>query len=306
MKPVLAILDPDLRLDQPALVKAVQVARQLHCPLQVYVNCWDAPTARAIGLDDERLQKAIEALMGGWERHLNARLDELGAGDVELHLVFEMRDLPFLSNLVLDIEPRLLVVHARDTSLLQRLTITPLHWTLIRKAPCPVLCVSDAPWPKRPAVVAAVDIDESESPLNAAILSQADALAAAVSGEVHGVHVVEYPDETLITLSESELVVAMPSPAEIVEEKRAALASLIGQQVRSAHQYEVLEGNPASELASYMESHPGILVMGTVYRGPVKRLLLGSTAERILQHSQNDVLVVKAYDFQTPWQRSED
>lgn len=306
MKPVLAILDPDLRHDQPALVKAVQVAKQLDCPLQVYVNCWDAPTVRAIGLDEERLQKAIESLMAGWERHLNARLDELGAGDVELHLVFEMRDLPFLSNLVLDIEPRMLVVHARDTSLLQRLTITPLHWTLIRKAPCPVLCVSDAPWPTQPVVAAAVDVDEAESPLNAAILSQADVLATAIGGEVHGLHVVEYPDETLITLSESELVVAMPSPAEVLEEKRAVLASLITQQVRSAHQYEVLEGNPASALAGYMEGHPGILVMGTVYRGPVKRLLLGSTAERILQHSQNDVLVVKAYDFQTPWQRSED
>src|SRR5690606_21394845 len=115
-------------------------------------------------------------------------------------------------------------------------------------------------WPKRPVVVAAVDVDESESPLNAAILSQADALAVAVGGEVHGVHVVEYPDETLITLSESELVVAMPSPAEVLEEKRAVLASLLSQQVRSAHQYEVLEGNPAGALASYMEGHPGILV----------------------------------------------
>src|SRR5690606_2633454 len=124
--------------------------------------------------------------------------------------------------------------------------------------------------------------------------------------EVHGLHVVEYPDETLITLSESELVVAMPSPAEVLEQKRAVLASLMTQQVRSAHQYEILESNPASALAGYMEGHPSILVMGTVYRGPVKRVLLGSTAERVLQHSQNDVLVVNAYDFQTPWQRSED
>lgn len=305
MHPVLVVLDADPRSKQPALAKAVSLARALRCPLQVFVNCWDAATVRAAGLDEHRLHAAITSLMNGWERRLNQLLDELGAGDAELHLVFEQRSLPFLSNLILDTNPRLVVVHGQATSLLQRLTITPLHWTLLRKAPCPVLCVSDAAWPASPAVVAAIDVDEDDAPLNTAVLSQADALASALGGHTHAVHVAEFPDEALITLSESELVVTLPTPAQVIEKKSQALNALAEAQLAGTAETAVLEGVPAMQLAQYMEAHPGVLVLGSVYRGAIKRLLLGSTAERILQHSENDVLVVKAYDFETPWKRVE-
>lgn len=305
MHPVLVVLDADPHSKQPALAKAVSLARALRCPLQVFVNCWDAATVRAAGLDEHRLHAAITSLMNGWEKHLNQLLDELGADDAELHLVFEQRNLPFLSNLILDTSPRLVVVHGQATSLLQRLTITPLHWTLLRKAPCPVLCVSDAAWPASPAVVAAIDVDEDDAPLNTAVLSQADALAAALGGQTHAVHVAEFPDEALITLSESELVVTLPTPAQAIEQKSQVLNALAAAQLKGEAETAVLEGVPAMQLARYMEAHPGILVLGNVYRGAIKRLLLGSTAERILQHSENDVLVVKAYDFETPWKRVE-
>jgi universal stress protein E len=42
--------------------------------------------------------------------------------------------------------------------------------------------------------------------------------------------------------------------------------------------------------------------MGVVARNPVKRIFLGSTAERVLEHLDCDVLVVKAPGFETPVQ----
>jgi universal stress protein E len=46
-----------------------------------------------------------------------------------------------------------------------------------------------------------------------------------------------------------------------------------------------------------------LLVMGAVARNRLKRIFLGSTAERVLEHLSCDVLVVKSPEFETPVQR---
>jgi universal stress protein E len=45
-----------------------------------------------------------------------------------------------------------------------------------------------------------------------------------------------------------------------------------------------------------------LLVMGVVARNRLKRIFLGSTAERVLEHLNCDVLLVKSPGFETPVQ----
>ena len=56
----------------------------------------------------------------------------------------------------------------------------------------------------------------------------------------------------------------------------------------------LLEGHPATELVRYAEEEKmDIIVMGTVGRTGLDRLLLGSVAENVLRHSKIPVMVVR-------------
>jgi len=76
----------------------------------------------------------------------------------------------------------------------------------------------------------------------------------------------------------------------------------IGDMARDANvAYErvVVEGDPGEELLKLCRE-PGfdLVVLGSVGRGVLTRLLLGSVAERVVRHSPVPVLVVPARDEQ--------
>lgn len=300
--PVLVILDNDLDAPQAALHKGVRLARRRNAPLQLFLNCYNSAMAYAIGLDRERMERATKSVMRSWEKRLRQLLDRVDAGDTEIHLIWESSDFPFLANLILSISPQLIVVPVEQVSGLRRMLMTPRQWRLVRKAPAPVLCVGDRPWPEDDMeVVAAVDVDQADDALTDAIVREASGLAEMLEARLVLAHVVEFPDEATLTFSESELVMTLPDPQEVIAQKREALHALAHRHGLPPENTCVLEGNPAQALTRHLEAHPGILVMGTVYRGAVRRLLLGSTAERVLRQSEHDLLVVKPDDFETPW-----
>lgn len=56
----------------------------------------------------------------------------------------------------------------------------------------------------------------------------------------------------------------------------------------------LLEGNPTDELIRYAEENKmDIIIMGTLGRTGIKRLLLGSVAGNVVRHSKVPVMVVK-------------
>ena len=63
---------------------------------------------------------------------------------------------------------------------------------------------------------------------------------------------------------------------------------------------KMLRGRPADvllELAAQGEAD--LIVMGALSRGRLRDLILGSTAERILERAQADIMIVKPPGFQT-------
>ncbi|PKM22722.1 MAG: universal stress protein [Gammaproteobacteria bacterium HGW-Gammaproteobacteria-14] len=306
MGTIVVLLDSDINAPQPALAKAVQIARAKGSLLSVYVNAYSGPLVRAVGSDKAHLERARSQVMAGWEKQLRRMLDKLDAGDTETHIFWEHAEAPALAEFITRTSPSLIILHRVQEPLLKRLLITPRDWRVIRKAPCPVLCVGEQPWSKTPFVLAAVDPDhdDAEDDLNSNIVATAKTLSQWVGGNGGLAHVVEYPDETLIMLAGE----AVPVSLSNID----ALRTFYWQRLlECANHYGVdpdsavmLEGAPHRALAEHMAEHPGILVLGTVHRGALRRLLLGSTAEQILLHSDSDVLVVKPSGFSSPWQQN--
>ncbi|MDF1630272.1 MAG: universal stress protein [Alcanivoracaceae bacterium] len=304
MKPVVVLLDSDINAPQPALNKAVFLAKKMGAPLQVYVNAYSAALIRAVGMDKEHLQRARDNVMRGWEKQLRRMLETIDAPDSETHIFWEQSEAVTLADFIRRMDPALLVLHRVQEPILKRLLLTPRDWKVIRKAPCPVLCVSETPWPSQPAVVAAVDPDhglDHPDTLNGDIVAAARQMASNLDTEVQLAHVVEYPDETLIMLAGEAVPVSLSSIDSLRQHYQERLHSCAKDFSLPVESALMLEGAPHQALGEYMDQHPGVLVLGTVHRGAIRRLLLGSTAEQILLHSAADILVVKPENFSSPW-----
>ena len=117
-------------------------------------------------------------------------------------------------------------------------------------------------------------------------------LAAALARDYHAslviLHVVQEP---VVLYTEG----VMPSPPEDhVEEVRERLLSLQVRDGAPAVTHRLEEGNPATEILRVADLIPAdLIVMGTHGRRGLKRLLMGSVAEYVLERATCPVLTVK-------------
>jgi universal stress protein E len=158
-----------------------------------------------------------------------------------------------------------------------------------------LLARTSAPYSK-PAIVAAVDPGghgERESQLDVKIVEAAARLARATDGSVKVVHSVQ-PAFQLLGMSPRSLQRLRERMRELV----ARLARGAGLHAGSAR---VIDGDPAHALLDLVtEDDTDLLVMGTFVRGPLRRALFGSVAERLINVAPCDLLVLKPDGFRSP------
>jgi len=305
--PVVAILDRNLKAAQPALNKAQRIAAAAGAPLQVIVNAYSSAMVRAVGLDAERQQAARQQISKAWHKRVAALLGE-DAG--EIRVLWEKDSMDGLRKAILTLTPSLVVVHTSDDSALRRHLFTPRDWQLIRKAPCPVLCVHSREWSASPRILAALDPgtgEASDDRLSVRVLEGAQQQATLLGAELTACHVLDEMDEGLIMVAGE----AIPDYTGSMEKVRAFHRDNFFQfgaaQGLDKSQLITLNGPIAHSLASYCDREDvDLLVLGTVHRNLPERLLLGSTAESVITRANADVLVIKPEDFQSPWINNDD
>jgi nucleotide-binding universal stress UspA family protein len=115
--------------------------------------------------------------------------------------------------------------------------------------------------------------------------------------ELHVVHVIAPPlTPDLAVALPTEVPVTYSEP-ELVEACRARLAELIADQFGGTGGVvtDVFFGHPWSAICKYAEqSEIELIVVATHGRTGLRHVLIGSTAERIVQHAPCPVLVVKS------------
>lgn len=184
----------------------------------------------------------------------------------------------------------LVVMMTSHHSLFANLAHTPDDWHLLRDAPCPVWMMTRETR-DMDKVVAAVDcLDESEQQqkLSARVIDQARAMATAHQLPLTVVTVV--PDPALIYASMVNVPVTVDYLTQLEQQAESKLHALLAHLGVTADNVLVKSGRVEDvlvNLAGY-----GLLVIGSRANKGVKGLLLGNSAERILNHMQSDMLVV--------------
>lgn len=187
----------------------------------------------------------------------------------------------------------LLIKQHYPDSLWTKHLITPEDWRLLRQSPVPVLLTkTERPW-NGGRVLAAMDIENSESEhrdLQGSIIAHAVDLAALIGGSTHVVSA--YP-ATFFPAADSCAPRYDGNAARCLEASRW----FKDEYQLHAHQLHIGEGSAKAlilQIAHQLEI--AVTVIGTVGRNGLAGMLIGNTAEAILDRLDGDLLVLKPHD----------
>jgi universal stress protein E len=192
-------------------------------------------------------------------------------------------------------------------SAVTRAFLTNTDWNLIRTCPIPLWLVKPHNLADTPVFVAAIDpMNQHDKPaaLDDEILQLSKMLGSAVSGDVHAFH--SYDPRIAVATATANAYIPVSLPFDEIEqqmhedhEKRfSEITSFHGLDSDHSH---LVAGLTHEELPAIAENlKADIVVMGAVARNRWKRLFIGATAERTLEHLPCDLLIVKPDWFQTP------
>jgi universal stress protein E len=176
-------------------------------------------------------------------------------------------------------------------------------WELLRNAPCAVLLVKVPKPYHRPVILTAIDpfhTHEKPARLDAALLAASGTVAQSLKGKLQIVHCV--PPSTMIATgwASGPVVVDAGRGTKTLSRARQALAAEVAKHPLPSHKLAVVEGAAREAIPqAARQAKASLVVMGAVSRSGFKRLLIGNTAEAILDALNCDVLVIKPGRFQS-------
>lgn len=299
---LVAVKDPAARV-QPAVQKAAQLAAGLGAHLELFHAICEPIFVDALAL----AAKSLEQLEDEWrDRHLE-RLERLAAklrtDGVGVTTACDW-DYPAFEAVVRRAQRSrsdLIVAERHATKHHAPWLLRFNDWELLRRSPVPVLLVKSGRRWDRPAVLAAVDPGHSfakPAKLDAAILEAAMAVTEALRGKLHAVHafVPSVVDVRTLDLDDPNLSAYIESQA--AQHARGAFERAVAPAGLPPARRHLVGRHPADAIPQVARStKAAIVVMGAVSRSGLKRLLVGDTAERILDALACDVLVVKPAHF---------
>ena len=298
---LVAVKDPQSK-SLPAVAKAAQLAKSLGARLELfhgistplYLNPYIPAAAQ---LDRERQVRA---------RFLE-QLESIAAPLRRRHIRVSVAaewDFPTYEAIVRragQIRADLIVAERHAGGHLGASLLRLTDWELLRLSPVPVLLVKTARPYRRPVVLGAGDPGHAFSKpgtLDREILKAGTIVSAALHGTLHAMHA--YTAPPLITPphgiidADTAAVMEADAAAEAKQRLERALRSTgIGQSHR-----HLVRRNPIDAIAQTAEKlSPAVVVMGAISRSGLKRLIIGNTAERVLDFLECDVLIVKPQRF---------
>lgn len=170
---------------------------------------------------------------------------------------------------------------------------TPLDWQLIRHVAVPLLITTTSKWLEKPKVLATIDVETNNSiqqEVNCKVLQQAANLTQAMNGELH-VAVCKYVSKVLSDLDFVQLrEVEEKNKAKFLEKAEKLLLDL-GISEATGH---FRAGNVANSIHNIAKGlKVDLIVMGSVGRKKLKGLIIGGTAEELMQRIKGDILVIR-------------
>lgn len=275
--------------------------------VELFSQGYSAAVEGSTLFDHDRRQHAVQSVLRKLEKGLQSQADKLEHLGVKAgaDVSWDRDEAEALVRKALRFQPDL-VLHAPDThpDLMHRLLGAP-DWRLLRQCPAPLLLSKKQQWNDRPIVAAAIDpfhLDDEAAELDQLILQHAGRLAEQLEGQLHIVHVYQTLPHSAI-FDEHMVMDYEALQHKVQHEHRERIAELIKPLNLQLDDpcVHLLEGELTAVMPEWSErTGVDVLVMGSLARGFIDRMLLGSSAERLLERMPCDLLIVKPDSFRCP------
>lgn len=184
-----------------------------------------------------------------------------------------------------------------------RVFLRNVDWELIRHCPVPLLLLKSTRAYRRPGILVAVDpLHAADKParLDRDLLGMAARLAAPLRGRVEMMHAWQPLALSVQAMPGMAGPLWMPQDSEdayakAIEKSFGRLATAAG--VPPGNRHLAMGSVPDVFDKTLRKTRAQIVVMGAISRRGLSRLLIGNTAERMLDGVPSDVLVVKPRGF---------
>ncbi|MEN9704513.1 MAG: hypothetical protein RLZZ393_392 [Pseudomonadota bacterium] len=299
---LVAIKDTSAR-SLPAVEKAAQLARAHKAQLELYHAISEPIYVDALAIAGQTVAQLRRKWRDAHLKKLDRIAERLREAGTKVATGVEW-DFPAFEAIIRHAVRRkvdLIVAERHATRHLAPWVLRFNDWELLRRSPVPVLLVKSGKPYAAPVVLAAVDPTHSfakPARLDASILGMATQVAGALQGAVHAAHAF-VPS----TIDVDKLDLNLPNlsahiEAEAAKGAKTAFDRELSRSDVPASQRHLIARHAADaipELAKELKAQ--LVVMGAVSRTGIKRLLIGNTAERILDALPCDVLVMKPVHF---------
>lgn len=307
-KNILLVLNPDVE-GTAAQDKAVSLARQNKARLTVFSVIKGIPGDMSMALIAVTPEELFESIVKKRRKMLNALVTDIRKQGVEAKsMVVPGTPLPFMEIIrqVLRDKHDLVILAAEGKGGIKQRLFGSTSMHLMRKCPCPVWVVKSTHVRPYTRILAAVDptgYDQKNDSLNPLILQLASSIARKDAGDLHIMHawrLFRERDMRKHGVTEKDIQEAKAQEKTQHKQRLDNLLSWLDVTDLKLHLHFV-EGDAEVCLPELVVAQDiDLLIMGTVCRTGIAGLLIGNTAEEVLNQVDCSVLTVKPEGFVTP------
>jgi len=295
---ILLVIDPTVEHD-PATDRALYIASKTGARVRLFINNENTLTSHSYvyeGVDGAFFENQRKLFEEHYRKILSNNEKRFQAAGIDVSCHFA--ELHHLAEAIIaeagQCDPDLVIKSTHHHNALERSLISNTDWRLIRKCPAPLLLVKPGEWQENGLAITAVDPLHSkaeQSRLDRVLLDATTQLANQLTLKPAVFHSYFPFTSTLFPL-ESESAEHLE---RVKDHHRQALESLLGDYNIDPDNIELSAGDLAPSLVQFLESRKAnLLVIGALSRNVLERAIVGNTAERILEGSPCDVLVLKS------------
>ncbi|MDQ2070246.1 universal stress protein [Natronospira bacteriovora] len=305
IKHILAILDPEHAPRQGAsraARRAVDIAARTGARVTLAVFEDHQTIVESGVLGDALTREALDLWRQETESWLGRMKDGLESdGEVALHVGGGHPLADHVLKSIDEMQADLVIKDSHSESFLSRALFTPLDWHLLRRCPVPLMLTKSDGRDGLARVAAAVDpFHERGKPaeLDQDILATAKSVAGWFGADVHAVHACQTQPLGAGSPIEGPSLQFEKVREEISKHHTRALRELSEAAGIDAEHSHFIDAPARRAIPDFTrDKEVDLLVMGTVTRKGLTRLIMGSTAEAILNDLGCDVLAIKPSGF---------
>jgi len=305
---IMCVIDPDTDA-QPGLERGAWLAKHLGTELELLICYYNEYLSHGRLSNYPSLEKAHDEILDGLKR----RLEEFAEPHRESGLVVNTTatwDHPLYEGVVRHAVACNADMVFKDThhhSAVSRALLTNTDWNLIRSCPMPLWLVKPREVQGEPTIVAAIDpMHEHDKPaaLDDEILIVSKTLASAIGADIRVFH--SYDPRIAVATATANAYIPVSLPFDEIEKQMHEQHDKRFREIIAFHAIDtgrshLVAGVTHEELPDFArEAAADVVVMGAVSRNRWKRLFIGATAERTLEHLPCDLLIIKPDWFQAP------